>query len=98
MTLAPLLNASHPIKIHVATVLPAFAIGTYQIFFSRKAAPYHRALGYVYLTLMTITAFAALFVHSLMPHGPFLGFNPHSPSGSFGALRRLRRASRRLDP
>lgn len=76
MTLEPLLHASLPIKIHVATVLPAFALGTYQIFLSRKGAPFHRALGYVYLTLMTITAIAALFIQSLMPRGPLLGFSP----------------------
>ncbi len=60
----------------MATVVPAFLIGTYQIFFSRKGAPFHRALGYVYLTLMTITSIAALFVQSLMPNGPFFGFSP----------------------
>jgi uncharacterized membrane protein len=93
MTLTPLLHASLPIKIHVATVLPAFVIGTYQIFLSRKGAPFHRALGYVYLTLMTVTAIAALFVHSLMPNGPFSGFSPIHLLvplvlfGVYGALR-----------
>ena len=76
MTLEPLLHAPLAIQIHVATVVPAFVIGTYQIFLSRKGAPFHRALGYVYLTLMTITSIAALFVQSLMPHGPFFGFSP----------------------
>lgn len=76
MTLEPLLHAPLPIKIHVVTVLPAFVLGTYQIFLSRKGAPFHRVLGYVYLALMTITAIAALFVQSLMPHGPFFGFSP----------------------
>jgi len=76
MTLAPLLHAPLPVQIHVATVLPAFAIGTYQIFLSRKGAPFHRALGYTYLGLMTLTAIAALFVQSLMPRGPFFGFSP----------------------
>ena len=93
MTLAPLLHASVPIKIHVATVLPAFLIGTYQIFFSHKGAPIHRVLGYAYLALMTITAIAALFVHALMPSGPFFGFSPihlFVPLvlyGVYGALR-----------
>lgn len=93
MTLEPLFYASLPIKIHVATVVPASLIGTYQIFFSRKGAPFHRALGYAYLTLMTITAIAALFVQSLMPHGPFLGFSPIHLLvplviyGVYGALR-----------
>jgi uncharacterized membrane protein len=95
MTLAPLLHASLPIRIHVATVLPAFAIGTYQIFLSRKGAPLHRALGYVYLTLMTITSIAALFVQTLMPNGPFFGFSPihlFVPLTLFGVVGALRGA------
>jgi uncharacterized membrane protein len=76
MTLEPLLHAPLAVQIHVATVVPAFFIGTWQIFFSRKGAPFHRALGYVYLALMTVTSIAALFVHQLMPKGPFLGFSP----------------------
>jgi uncharacterized membrane protein len=76
MTLAPLLHAPLAIQIHVATVVPAFFLGTYQIFLSRKGAPFHRALGYVYLVLMTITAITTLFIHALMPNGPFGGFSP----------------------
>ncbi|HEV2561568.1 MAG TPA: DUF2306 domain-containing protein [Rhizomicrobium sp.] len=75
MTLAPLLHAPLAVQIHVATVVPAFFIGTYQIFLSRKGAPFHRALGYLYLTLMTITSIAALFVHQIMPKA-FMGFSP----------------------
>jgi uncharacterized membrane protein len=95
MTLAPILAASPAIKIHVATVIPAFLIGTHQIFFSRKGAPFHRALGYIYLTLMTITAIAALFVHSVMPRGPFFGFSPihlFVPLTLFGVVGALRGA------
>jgi uncharacterized membrane protein len=93
MTLAPLLSAPLAVQIHVATVVPAFLIGTWQIFFSHKGAPYHRALGYVYLGLMTVTAIAALFIHSLMPRSPFFGmspihlFVPLTLFGVFGALR-----------
>ena len=76
MSLAPLLQAPLTVRIHVATVLPAFVIGTYLIFFSRKGAPHHRALGYVYLALMTITAVDALFIHVLMPDSPVFGFSP----------------------
>ena len=76
MTLEPLLNAPLAVQIHVATVVPAFVIGTYQICFSRKGERFHRALGYMYLGLMTITAIAALFVHQLMPHSPFFGLSP----------------------
>ncbi|HXL99989.1 MAG TPA: DUF2306 domain-containing protein [Rhizomicrobium sp.] len=76
MTLAPLLHAPLAIQIHVATVVPAFVIGTYLIFFSHKGSPFHRGLGYVYLTLMTVTAITTLFIHALMPKGPFGGFSP----------------------
>ena len=76
MSLAPLLAAPFAIQLHVATVVPAFLLGTWLIFFSRKGARNHRAAGYVYLTLMTITSIAALFVHTIMPNGPFLGFSP----------------------
>ncbi len=76
LNLDPVWTTTLPIKIHLATVLPAFAIGTYQIFVSQKGAPLHRALGYVYLTLMSITAVTTLFIHSVMPNGPFFGFSP----------------------
>jgi uncharacterized membrane protein len=76
MTLAPLLHAPLAVQIHAATVIPAFFIGTWQIFFSRKGAPFHRAFGYLYLGLMTVASIAALFIHALMPNGPFFGFSP----------------------
>jgi uncharacterized membrane protein len=76
MTLAPLLDAPLAVRIHVATVVPAFVIGTYQIFLSRKGAPFHRVLGYIYLALMTVNAITTLFIHALMPKGPFGGFSP----------------------
>jgi uncharacterized membrane protein len=76
MTLAPLLAAPLAVKIHVATVLPAFLLGTWQIFFSTKGSPLHRATGYLYLSLMTVTAVTTLFIHLVMPGGPFWGFSP----------------------
>jgi uncharacterized membrane protein len=76
MTLEPLFSASSAIQIHVATVVPAFLIGTWQIFFSTKGAPYHRALGYLYMALMAVTSVAALFIHEIMPESPFFGFSP----------------------
>ena len=45
MTLEPLPHAPLAIQIHVATVVPAFFLGTWQIFFSHNGAPFHRALG-----------------------------------------------------
>lgn len=97
MTLAPLLAAPLAVRIHVATVVPAFFLGTWLIFFSRKGAKNHRAAGYVYLALMTVTAVTALFIQTLMPGGPFGGFSPiHlfvplTLSGVVGALYYARR-------
>jgi uncharacterized membrane protein len=93
MTLGPLLAASLAVKVHVFTVVPAFFLGTWLIFLSRKGAPFHRALGYVYLTLMTVTAVAALCIRSISPIDIFYGFGPiHIFSivtlwGVVGALR-----------
>lgn len=67
MNLAPIANAPLAIKIHLATVIPAFVIGTWLIFFSTKGARWHRVLGAVYLTLMTVTAVATFFIRSIIP-------------------------------
>ena len=97
MTLEPLLAAPLAIKVHVFTVLPAFVIGTWQIFFSAKGSPPHRAIGYLYLGLMTATSITTLFIHLVMPDGPFLGFSPiHlfvplTLAGVVGALHYARR-------
>ena len=93
MSLAPLLAAPFAVKLHVFTVVPAFFLGSWQIFLSRKGAPRHRAAGYVYLVLMTITAIAALFIHQLPAIDIVYGFGPiHifsivTLSGVVGALR-----------
>ena len=95
MTLVPLLHAPLAVQVHVATVVPAFLIGTFQIFVSRKGAPVHRALGYLYLVLMSVTAITTLFVHQLMPHSPFWGLSPIHllvPLTLFGVVGALRGA------
>ena len=75
MNLLPLANAHLAVQIHVATVVPAFFIGTWLIVFSRKGARLHRAFGYFYLALMAMTSVAALFVHQINPQG-ILGLSP----------------------
>jgi uncharacterized membrane protein len=93
MSLAPLLAAPFAVQLHVFTVVPAFALGTWLIFFSRKGARRHRAIGYIYLTLMTVTAIAALFIHQIPSIDIVYGFGPiHifsivTLSGVMGALR-----------
>ena len=93
MSLAPLLAAPFAVQLHVFTVVPAFFLGTWLIFFSRKGARRHRAIGYVYLSLMTVTAIAALFIHQIPAIDIVYGFGPiHifsilTLSGVVGALR-----------
>src|ERR1700744_2299544 len=93
MTLEPLLHAPPAIQFHVATVVPAVVLGTWQIFFSRRGTTLHRVVGYIYLTLMSVTALSTLWIHRLMPDKPFWGFSPIHLLiplvfyGVYGALR-----------
>ncbi len=50
---------------HVATVLPAFAIGTY-ILIVRKGTAKHKLLGKIYVALMLVTAFITLFMPAVV--------------------------------
>src|SRR6202035_1576684 len=83
------------IKIHLVTVIPAFVIGTWLIFFSTKGARWHRALGAVYLTLMTVTAVATFFIRSIDPgHLSFIHlFIPLTLFGVGAALWNVRRGN-----
>ena len=76
MSLAPLLTAPFAVKLHAFTVVPAFFLGSWLIFVSRKGKRLHRAVGYVYLTLMTVTAITALFIHQIPAIDIFYGFGP----------------------
>jgi uncharacterized membrane protein len=50
---------------HLATVLPAFIIGTYMMV-RRKGTPAHRLLGKLYMVLMLLTAAFTLFMPALV--------------------------------
>ena len=67
MNLGLVEQAPLAVKIHLATVVPAFFIGTWLIFFSTKGARVHRGLGVLYLILMTVTAITTLFIHVIDP-------------------------------
>jgi uncharacterized membrane protein len=78
MNFDPLLHAPLAVQIHVATVVPAFFLGAWQIFLSTKGWPLHRKLGSVYIGLMIATAISALFIRaSSLPGMPsYRGFTP----------------------
>jgi uncharacterized membrane protein len=64
MDLQPLLESSFAVRLHVATVVPAFLLGAWQLLASRKGSPSHRVIGTVYLGLMVVTAVSAFFIPS----------------------------------
>ncbi len=100
MDLSPLLEASLPIRVHVATILPAFLIGSWLIFVSRKGSPLHRAGGVVFVALMTVTALSALSIASQvwpllrvgeLVLGPIHLLVPYTLFGVWQSVRALRR-------
>ncbi|HXO00676.1 MAG TPA: DUF2306 domain-containing protein [Stellaceae bacterium] len=95
MNLAPIADASLAIKIHLATVIPAFVIGTWLIFFSTKGARWHRGLGGLYLALMLVTAITTFFIRSINPGhlSPIHLFIPLTLFGVFAALWNGRRGN-----
>ena len=66
------LNYYSLVYAHLATILPAFAIGTY-IMIRRKGSTQHKFLGKIYLLLMLTTASIALFIPAFA--GPRLLLN-----------------------
>lgn len=76
MTLDPIIQAPIAVQLHVATVLPAFAIGAWLIFVSRKGSRHHRLFGKVFLGLMVATSVSSFFVHERQPDSPLFGLSP----------------------
>lgn len=59
----------HLSYLHLATVIPAFLIGTFQLA-GKKGGDRHRTLGHIYMLLMLVTAITALFMSATV--GPLL--------------------------
>ena len=99
MDLDPLLTAPLAVQLHVVTVVPAFVLGTWLLFLSRKGTPRHRLIGKVYLALMAMTALAALCIRSFsdasVAVGPlrlglihlFVPLTVHGIHGAFATIR-----------
>src|SRR5215472_9600678 len=69
MRLGLLATAPLALQLHLASVVPAFVIGTWQIFLSRKGSPHHRLWGAIYLALMMVTAISTFFIRTINPGG-----------------------------
>lgn len=61
-----LASLSTPIKIHLATALAALVLGAV-LMMVRKGRTFHRAAGWVWISLVSVTAGATLFITSLTP-------------------------------
>jgi uncharacterized membrane protein len=64
--LALLASLSTPIKIHLATALAALVLGAV-LMVVRKGRTFHRTAGWVWVSLVSVTAGATLFITSLTP-------------------------------
>ena len=86
------------IQLHLLTVIPAFFLGTWLIFFSVKGSRLHRQLGAAYLLLMLVTAITAIFIQSIHPGhwSPIHVFVPVTFFGVAAALWGVRRGNIRL--
>ena len=70
MNLTPLTNAPVPIQLHAYAALAAFALGIVQLAAPKGTIP-HRALGYLWLSLMLIVAISAFWIHEIRLWGPW---------------------------
>jgi uncharacterized membrane protein len=72
MTLAPLLNASFVVQLHVFAAMTAFVLGLVQFAAPKGTLP-HRTLGWVWAALMLIVAISSFWIQGRSPRlvGPW---------------------------
>ena len=70
MNLAPLMNATLAIQIHVCAITAAVVLTVAQLV-GRKGAIAHRAMGYAWATSMIAAAISSFFIHTINIIGPF---------------------------
>lgn len=70
MSLEPLLNASAAVRLHTFPAIAAFALGAIQLAAPKGTLP-HRALGWIWVVLMSLVALSSFFIHTICTVGPF---------------------------
>jgi uncharacterized membrane protein len=70
MTLAPLLQADAAIRLHAFAAMAAFALGAVQLAAPKGTLP-HRAMGWLWVTLMLVVSVTAFFIHTIRLWGPW---------------------------
>jgi uncharacterized membrane protein len=70
MTLAPLLEAAPAIPLHAFAAMGAFVLGVVQLAAPKGTLP-HRALGWIWVSLMTLVAISSFWIHQIRLLGPW---------------------------
>jgi uncharacterized membrane protein len=70
MNFAPLWNASPTIQIHAFAAMAAFAVGVVQLSAPKGTLP-HRAIGWLWVSLMLVVSISAFFIHTIRLWGPW---------------------------
>lgn len=74
MSLQPLLNAPWVIQVHAFGAMAAFVLGLIQFTAPKGTLP-HRALGGIWVLIMSVIAISSVFIRpSLNPGLPFIGW------------------------
>jgi uncharacterized membrane protein len=68
MSWQPIADAGLATQVHLATVIAAFAIGTWMIV-RPKGTPPHKALGRIFIVLTIATAVSTFWIHSINRDG-----------------------------
>lgn len=101
MSLEPLLTAPLAVRLHAIPAVAAFALGLVQLAAPKGTLP-HRAIGWIWIVLMSLVAISSFFIHTICTVGPFSIIHLLSivtlvalPIGVWRARRRDIRAHRR---
>jgi uncharacterized membrane protein len=70
MSLQPLLNASLAIQLHAFSAIGAFALGILQLAAPKGTLP-HRAVGWVWVSLMAVVCVTSFWIHDIRLWGPW---------------------------
>ena len=70
MNFAPLWNASPTIQVHAFAAMAAFAVGVVQLSAPKGTLP-HRAIGWLWVSLMLVVSISAFFIHTIRLWGPW---------------------------
>ena len=70
MSLAPLITAGPLIFAHASLAILAFILGLFQFALKKGTTP-HRAVGWVWVSLLAFVALSSFWIHDIRMWGPF---------------------------